>query len=125
MLRPGSITRNEKCFTRIDRVDARQERLEFCRQYFPSLEVLALNDLLNTCYGLFMDLSTTHRRFDPSGAIRRDLHRRFFSADWRRFVRERSFRTRIRFLLFRFCPGLLVRLMPVYVSVMSRLRTVR
>lgn len=114
VLRQGSITRDYDHFYQIDRVDACKERLEFCRRHFPSLENLALRSYMLTCYELYMELAFSHQRFDSNVSFRHELHQRFCGEQWWKVVWGNSLKKRIRLLLFRLCPLLLVHILYLY-----------
>ena len=116
ILRSGSISRNREHFYQIDRFGGWKESLDFCRQHYPSLESLALSNYLLTCYDLYIILALIERQYDQDGRIRCDLHRRFCEENWWSVVRKYPVKRIIRFLLFRFCPRLLVRILPFYSS---------
>ena len=123
--RSDSITQVHQQFTQvhhqfvsIDLVDAKKARLEFSRQHFPSLEVLSFCSYLTTCSSIFVQLCTTHRDIDPNGSFRRDLHQRFEQEVWYHAIWQYPLKMKVHFLLFRFFPGVLVRIAPLYIMLM-------
>ncbi len=125
--RPGSITQIHQKFTQvhhqfisIDLVEAKKARLEFSRQYFPSLEALSLYSYLTTCSSIFVQLCTTHRNIDPNGSFKRDLRQRFHRKIWHHAIWQYPLKMKVHFLLFRFCPIVLVCIAPLYMKLKHR-----